>query len=269
MRLTRGSNLSKAVLFKPISYNNDEHRVNLQEKIKWLLNENSQNFHSFRVTMHTRHSYLINKIDSHFMQRVNSIWNGYIREQENQTKQKITPAKQREIMSIISTLNKLLRSRNNLFIEKMKGEILREIRYDTTKERRKKQFEATEVENLYSQIVEPLEKKVRRLESNVREMVHTNRDKIDEANRKFEKRKQDHLENYEREFHYKSMSELDLIPKTFSKAIPYLQVREKGLDEKLNYIRQEKGGSLAVLRQQVAALEGEAEKLEAQLAKVV
>ena len=46
--------MSKAMLFKPISYNNDEHRVNLQEKIKWLLNENTQNFHSFRVTMHTR-----------------------------------------------------------------------------------------------------------------------------------------------------------------------------------------------------------------------
>lgn len=267
--MTRGSNLSRAALFKPISYNNDEHRVNLQEKIKWLLNENSQNFHSFRVTMHTRHSYLINKIDSHFMQRVNSIWNGYIREQESAAQQKITPKKQKEILSIIATLNKLLRSRNNLLIEKMKGEVLREIKFETAKQRRLKEFEDAEVQGLYTQIVEPLEKKVAKLEGEVKDMVRTNRDKIAEANRKFEKRKQDHLENYEREFHYKSMSESDLVPKTLAKALPYLQAREKGLDEKLNYIRQEKGGSLAVLRKQVSALEAEASQLEAQLAKVV
>jgi ElaB/YqjD/DUF883 family membrane-anchored ribosome-binding protein len=261
--------MSKAMLFKPISYNNDEHRVNLQEKIKWLLNENTQNFHSFRVTMHTRHSYLINKIDSHFMQRVNSIWNGYIREQEQQTKQRITQKKQKEIMKIIDTLNKLLRSRNNLFIEKMKHDILKEIQFETNKEKRKKEFEENTVQNLYSQIVEPLEKKANRLEEEVKDMVRGNQDKIDEANRKFEKRKNDHLDNYEKEFHYKSMSETDLVSKTLKKAVPFLQAREKGFDDKLNYIKQEKGGSLAILRKQVAALEKEAKELDLKMAKIV
>ena len=106
--ISRGSNMSRAMLFKPVSYNNDEHRVNLQEKIKWLLNENTSNFHSFRLTMHTRHSYLINKIDSHFMQRVNSIWNGYIREQQEQTQNKIDEKKQREISTIIAMMNRYI-----------------------------------------------------------------------------------------------------------------------------------------------------------------
>lgn len=261
--------MSKAVLFKPISYNNEEHRVNLQEKIKWLLNENTQNFHSFRVTMHTRHSYLINKIDSHFMQRVNSIWNGYIKEQEEQTKQKINPAKQKEIMYIIATLNKLLRSRNNLFIEKIKHDILRKIKFETKKEKRKKEFEEASVQDLYSQIVEPLENKVNKVEEEVKELVRNNKDKIDEANRKFEKRKKDHLENYEKEFQFKTMSEEDLVSKTINKAIPYLHAREKVLDEKIHYIQQEKGGTLGNLRRQVQALEKEAKKLEDKMAKVV
>ena len=203
------------------------------------------------------------------MQRVKSIWNGYIREQEQQTKQKITPKKQREIMNIIDTLNKLLRSRNNLYIEKMKHDILRETKFETQKQKRKKEFEENAVQNLYCQIVEPLEKKANKLEEEVKEMVRGNKDKIEEANRKFAKRKNDHLENYEKEFHYKSMSENDLVSKTLKKAIPFLQAREKGFDDKLNYIKQEKGGSLAILRKQVAALEKQANELDAQMAKIV
>jgi len=203
------------------------------------------------------------------MQRVNSIWNGYIREQEQQTKQKITPKKQREIMNIIDTLNKLLRSRNNLYIEKMKHDILKETKFETQKQKRKKEFEENAVQDLYCQIVEPLEKKANKLEEEVKEMVRGNKEKIEEANRKFAKRKNDHLENYEKEFHYKSMSENDLVSKTLKKAIPFLQAREKGFDDKLNYIKQEKGGSLAILRKQVAALEKQADELDAQMAKIV
>lgn len=104
----RTSNISKAALFRPVSYNNDEHRVNLQEKIRWLLNENTSNFHSFRLTMHTRHSYLINKIDSHFLQRINSIWNGYISEQQKETGGKINEKLQAQIQKIISVFGKYL-----------------------------------------------------------------------------------------------------------------------------------------------------------------
>lgn len=232
------------------------------------MNENTQNFHSFRVTMHTRHSYLINKVDSHFLQRVHSIWNGYVREQEAQAQQKVAPGKQREILGIISTLNKLLRSRNNLFVEKVKRDALRDIRFETAKERRKKEFEDSAGRELYSQIVEPLEKKAAKMELEVKEMIRHNHHKIDEANRKFEKRKKDHLDNYEKEFHYKAISETDLVSKTLAKAVPFLQTRERGLDEKVKYIHQEKGGSLASLRRQVAALEKEALRLEKRMAKV-
>jgi hypothetical protein len=147
--------------------------------------------------------------------------------------------------------------------------VLQDIQYETNKEKKKKEFEEEQVQQLYSQIVEPLEKKANKMEQEVKDLIRNNHDKIDEANRKFEKRKKDHMENYEKEFHYKSMSETDLVSKTLLKAVPFLQTRERGLNEKMNYIQQEKAGSLASLRRQVAALEKEAKRLETRMAKMV
>ena len=52
--------------------------------------------------MDTRHNYIMNKIKSFFIQRINSIWNGYLKEQEHNTKKKIAPDTQKEINDIIS-----------------------------------------------------------------------------------------------------------------------------------------------------------------------
>ena len=144
-----------------------------------------------------------------------------------------------------------------------------EVKFETAKEARKKEFEDTEVMDLYNQNVEPLEKKSNALDNQVKELIQTNREKIGETNRKFEKRKKEHLSNYEREFHYKSMSELDLIQKTLKKAIPFLESKDKSLTEKMEYIKMERGGNLEILRAQVNELESKANDLEAKMEKVI
>ena len=66
-----------------------------------------------------------------------------------------------------------------------------EVKFETAKEARKKEFEDTEVMDLYNQNVEPLEKKSNALDNQVKELIQTNREKIGETNRKFEKRKKE------------------------------------------------------------------------------
>jgi hypothetical protein len=150
----------------------------------------------------------------------------------------------------------------------MKSKILKEITFEIEKEKLKKKFEDDEVKDFYTQVAEPVEKRLQEHEQQLRELLQNNQKKIDQANIKIEVRKKEHLENYEREFDYKIKNDENLVHKKLNKAIPFIQSKSKTLDEQINYINTHKRTDFASLRNEIKQLEQQYFEMNQQIDKL-
>lgn len=151
----------------------------------------------------------------------------------------------------------------------MKSKILKEINFEIDKEKLKKKFEDDEVKDFYIQVAEPVQRKLQEYEHQLNELLQNNQKKIDQTNTKFEIRKKEHLENYEREFDYKLKNDEHLVHKKLSKAIPFIQSKSNNLDEQINYINSHKRTGFVELKEEIKQLEQEYFELNQQIDKLV
>lgn len=251
------STTSRNQLLRPVSINNDDHLFNLTNKEDRLKASNLELINNFVKNMNTTKFNVITNMGQSFKQRISEIWASYLSEQQKNPNLKINPQDlENDIATIKSHFQENLSAKTALYIEELKKSTYEEAYRSLEEKNNIKHYLDNDVKQLMETDFNNVQTRNLTLKKEVEETKVKYQAMIDQTADKYQRLREAHMEVYDREFCFKLNGDDKLTRDTLMNALPFLQSKNRKLDEKLNYIKA-KGDARAInqLKSEIAALE--------------
>ena len=163
----------------------------------------------------------------------------------------------RDVQMIKQIFAEVQRAKASVFVEEQKKAVLESIFQDIDSRDSRRIYLNDEVKNLVDGRFRIAQNKNAELVSKLKEARTMALQNIQQTAQKFEKLRETHLENNDKEFRFKLNGDPNLLKYTLSTALPHLAQKNKKLEEQLAQFRYKSGYEVEALEKEVGALENE------------